>query len=127
MPEDPAMTRRPPLWLVALAVPVVALIAVVATRAVKGPSDAGAAPTGAHAIVIKSFAFHPPKLTVAKGTKVTVTNDDGTTHTLSARDGSFDTGDLGAGRRATITLDRTGTFSYFCKIHNYMTGTVVVR
>jgi plastocyanin len=127
MGEERVMTGRPPTWLVVLAVPVLALIAVVATRAVKGPSDAGAASSGAHAIVIKNFAFHPSTLTVSKGTSVTVTNGDGTTHTLSAKDGSFNTGDLGGGKRATIVLNKSGTFTYFCKIHNYMTGTVVVK
>ena len=56
-----------------------------------------------------------------------MSNLDGATHTLTARDGSFDTGELGGGKTAFITLNTTGTFPYYCKIHNYMTGTVVVR
>jgi plastocyanin len=126
MGEEHVM-NRPPTWLVVLAVPVLALIAVVVTRAVKGPSDAAAVNTDAHSIVIKNFAFHPSTLTVAKGTSLTVTNSDATTHTFSAKDGSFNTGDLGGGKRATIVLNKAGTFTYFCKIHNYMTGTVVVK
>ena len=121
------MTGRPPTWLLALAVPVIALIAVLVTRAVEGPSEATVARAGANAVVIKSFAFHPPKLTVTKGTTVKVTNADGTTHTLSARDDSFGTGDLDSGQTATIALNRSGTFSYFCQIHNFMTGTLVVQ
>lgn len=57
------MTGRPPTWLLALAVPVIALIAVLVTRAVEGPSESTVARAGANAVVIKSFAFHPPKLT----------------------------------------------------------------
>jgi len=121
------MTQRPPTLLVALAVPIVALIAVFATRAIEGPSSTTAVKAGAHAIVIKNFSFHPATLTVAKGTTIKVTNGDGTTHTLSARNGSFSTGDLAAGKSATIALNKAGTFSYYCKIHNYMTGTVVVK
>ena len=62
------MTGRPPTWLVALAVPVIALIAVVVTRAVEGPSSSSTvARAGANAVVIQNFAFHPQKVTVAKG------------------------------------------------------------
>jgi plastocyanin len=123
------MTRRPPTVLLVLAVPVVALIAVLATRAIQGPSDttAATAKAGAHAIVIKDFKFGPPTLTVAKGTTLKVANADGTTHTLSAKNASFTTGDLASGKSATIKLNRAGTFSYYCKIHNYMTGTLVVK
>lgn len=121
------MPRRPPVALVVLAVPIVALIAILVTRAVAGPSDATSAKAGAHSIVIKNFSFHPSTVSVAKGTTVKVTNDDGTTHTFSARNGSFDTGDLSGGAHGTITLNRAGKFSYYCKIHNYMTGTLVVK
>jgi plastocyanin len=121
------MTRRPPTWLLALAVPAIALIAILVTRAVEGPSGSTVSPAGANAVVIKNFAFHPPKVTVAKGDTLKVTNADDTTHTLSARDDSFGTGDLDGGGTATIALERSGTFSYFCKIHNFMTGTLVVK
>jgi plastocyanin len=120
-------TRRPPTWVLVLAVPVVALIAVVATRAAKGPSSSTVAAGGAHAVVVKNFAFHPPKLTAARGSVIEVTHDDGVTHTLSARDGSFSTGNLGSGKTATIALEKAGTFRYFCQIHTFMTGTMVVR
>ena len=110
-------------------VPAIALVAVLATSAIKGSSDttsASASPQ-AHAIVIKNFSFVPPTLTVPKGTKLKVTNEDGATHTLTADDGSFDTGDLSGGKTTVLTLDTTGTFQYHCKIHQYMTGKLVVR
>ena len=122
------MTTRPPPTLVLLvAVPVIALIAALATRAAKGPSSSTVAKAGAHTVVIKNFSFHPPKLTVARGSAIKVTNGDGVTHTFSARDGSFSTGDLAGGKTATIALNKSGTFSYYCKIHNYMIGTLEVQ
>jgi plastocyanin len=121
------MTRRPPTLLLVLAVPVVALIAVLATRAIEGPSDTTVPTAGGHAIVIKNFAFHPPTLTVAKGTTLKVTNADGTTHTFSARNGSFTTGDLGGGKSAGVALNQAGTFQYYCMIHTYMHGILVVK
>ena len=59
------------------------------------------------------------------GAAVTVTNDDGTVHTLTADKGQFDTGDLDGGakrhhhhRRSPASTRTTAT------IHNYMTGTI---
>jgi plastocyanin len=123
----PNLMHRPPTFVVALAVPVIALVAVIGTRVIEGPSSSGTdARAGANAVVIKNFAFAPSKLSVADGATLKVTNDDGTTHTFTARDGDFDTGDLGGGKTATITLKKTGTFNFFCQIHNFMTGTLVV-
>jgi plastocyanin len=122
------MTRRPPTLLLALAVPVIALVAVVATRAVEGPSPSTVASAGsANAVVIKNFEYEPPDLIVTQGSSVEVTNADDAAHTLTAKDDSFGTGDLGDGESAMITLEQSGTFSYYCKIHNYMTGTLVVK
>jgi plastocyanin len=119
--------RRARTVLCALAVPVVALIAVVVTRVVAGPSDASAAPTKANAVVIKNFAFSPDDPTVARGSTIEITNDDGSTHTFSAKDGSFNTGELGGGKSKAVKVDRAGTFAFYCQIHTYMTGTLVVR
>ena len=60
-------------------------------------------------------------------TPVAVTNDDGTVHTLTADDGSFDTGNLDGGAEKTITVAAPGTYAYHCDIHNYMTGTIEAR
>lgn len=118
--------RWSPLRL-ALGVLVVALIAVVVTRWVEGPSMTSAAPSGAHAIVIKNFSFTPTRLTVAGGTTVKVTNADQVPHTLTSDDGSFDAGEIGVGKTKTIVLKRPGTFTYSCQIHPSMTGTLVVK
>jgi plastocyanin len=130
MTNEAATTRRPPTWVLALAVPALALIAVIATRALEGPTGAGTATSpraGANAVIIRNFAFAPDRLTVPVGTVLKVTNEDGSTHTLTARDGAFTTGELDGGRSATVELTRAGSFAYYCKIHNYMTGTVVVK
>ncbi len=119
---------RPPTFVLALAVPVIALVAIAGTRVIEGPSSSGATvQAGANAVVIKDFAFVPPKLTVPVGTTLKVSNADSATHTLTARDGDFNTGDLGGGQKATIVLKKAGTFEYYCKFHDYMTGTLVVK
>ena len=60
------------------------------------------------------------------GTTLTVTNADSDAHTLTADDGSFDTGTIDPGASATITLDQPGTYTYHCNFHQSMTGTITV-
>ena len=69
--------------------------------------------------------FDPPKLTVAAGTTLLVANVGGKPHTLTADNGSFDTGivDPGAeggrfaGKNASVTLNQAGTFKFHCEVH----------
>lgn len=127
MTSTPASAdKRMSTLVVALAVPLVALIALVVTRAVEGPSPATAASSG-KGIVIKNFAFSPKTLTLAPGTRLQVTNADATQHTFTADDGAFATGVLAGGKHAVVTVNKAGTYRYHCDIHPNMTGTLVVR
>ena len=99
-----------------------------------GDSDEPAAPggggepaAGGSEVVIEGFAFSPTPLEVAPGTTITVTNRDSATHTLTADDGSLDTGNLGQGESATVTVGQAGEIPYFCKIHDYMKGVIRVQ
>lgn len=83
------------------------------------------------AVTIKGFAFSPVTLTVDKGTVVTWTNNDSTTHTVTSganrtKDGKFDQ-QLSAGSEGSVTFDTAGSFDYFCQIHSSMKATVVVK
>jgi hypothetical protein len=78
------------------------------------------------AVSIADFAFTPDLLTVEPGAEVTWTNEDPTAHTVTAGDGSFDSGPLEDGAWFSYRFDRPGTFSYACVIHPTMRGTVRV-
>ncbi len=39
---------------------------------------------------------------------------------------AFDLGRQGTGRPSSHTFTQSGTYPYFCNLHNYMKGTVVV-
>lgn len=88
-------------------------------------STAGPAATSS-TLSIKDFAFTPAALTVKSGTPVTVTNNDSATHTWTATDKTFDSGDLATGKSFTFTFTKPGTYSYVCSIHAAMHGTVTV-
>ncbi len=86
----------------------------------------GKAATGALAVEIKDFAFHPASVTVNVGDTITWTNQDTAPHTATANDGSFDTGNLNKGQSGSHTFTKAGTFAYICSIHPNMKGTVTV-
>jgi plastocyanin len=80
-----------------------------------------------HAVAIKDFKFDPPTLEVAAGDTITFTNEDGAPHTATANDKSFDTGRLGKGESASVTIANAGSFDYICTFHPMMKGNVTAK
>jgi plastocyanin len=77
--------------------------------------------------------FVPETLTVSTGTTVTWTNGDSTLHTVtsgSAESGNsgteFDSSYLAAGKTFQHQFGTAGTFDYYCTLHPWMKGKVVV-
>jgi plastocyanin len=81
---------------------------------------------GDPAVGIADFHFTPATLTIHVGDTVTWTNSGPSGHTATARDGSFNTGQLSRGHSASHTFTAPGTYAYFCSIHPFMHGTVTV-
>ena len=75
-----------------------------------------------------SLNFSPERVVVIIGVNntLTFTNKDTATHTVTAVDGSFNSGDIKAGQSWTYTFGTAGSFDYYCIYHNWMRGTVVV-
>lgn len=80
-----------------------------------------------HEVRIEGFEFVPVDLTVAAGDTIVFVNKDGAPHTATADDKSFDTGRLGRNEAGEITLSEAGTFTYFCKFHRNMKGSITVN
>lgn len=78
-------------------------------------------------ITLANFAFSPASITVKAGTKVTWTNKDSTTHTVTSDTGVFNSGNLAPNASFSFTFSNTGTFTYHCSIHPSMTGSIVVQ
>ncbi|MDQ3895898.1 MAG: cupredoxin domain-containing protein [Actinomycetota bacterium] len=108
-----------------------ALLAPLALLAVGcGGSGGGAQSTSAGkttSVTIKNIAFQPVRVEVAAGQTVTWRFEDSATpHTVTAADGSFDSGTKTSGR-FSHRFDKPGTYDYTCTIHpQQMRGTVVV-
>ncbi len=75
---------------------------------------------------IVDFAFDASSITVEAGSTVTWTNVGDATHTVTADDGSFDSGDLATDDTYSVTFDEPGTYTYACSIHPDMIGEIIV-
>jgi plastocyanin len=91
-----------------------------------GPMAPASSMGGMQSAEIKGFAFQPKKLEVPVGTTVIWTNGDGAQHSVTARDGSFDSGLFARGGTFTQKFDAAGTVAYFCTRHGSMMGEVKV-
>ena len=78
-------------------------------------------------VEISGFAFAPATITIPVGTTVTWFNKDSVAHTVSSREGVFDSGNLSGGATFSYTFDQKGSFEYYCKIHPSMRGKVIVE
>jgi plastocyanin len=88
---------------------------------------AAAAPAAGTAVAIEAFAFAPPTVTVQAGQPVTWENHDPADHTVTAEDGSFDSGTMAEGASFETTFDSPGEYRYICALHPGMKGTVTVE
>jgi hypothetical protein len=87
----------------------------------------GSNPPPSGQVFIQSNMFNPSSVNVSKGTTVTWTNKDNTTHTVTSKTNLFDSGDMSGGKVFSHTFPDAGTFTYYCKYHSGMNGTVVVQ
>jgi plastocyanin len=97
------------------------------------PDTSAAAPrqtgdtTGATVVRIASLAFGRGEIHVRAGVRVQWVNGDQVQHSVSADDGSFDSGLIDPGKAYERVFDRPGTYAYHCTPHPFMTGRVVVE
>ena len=91
------------------------------------PPAAAAVAVGAPPeIAISQFTF--TSVTVAPGETLTVDNLDGVEHTVTATDGSFDSGVVNAGAAIGLVAPALpGVYSFFCAVHPSMTGQLTVQ
>ncbi len=66
---------------------------------------------------IVDFAFKPKRLEIPQGSRVLWLNKGDETHTVTARNGDFDSGELAPGEKFSYKFLDTGVFRYYCEIH----------
>jgi plastocyanin len=73
-----------------------------------------------------SNSFSPNPAEVKVGETVTWVNDDSGRHTVTSKDGVFESELMGKGQSFSYTFDKAGEYPYYCSPHPHMAGTVVV-
>lgn len=78
-----------------------------------------------HSVTIKieNFKYAQPVLTIAVGTTVEWENEDTAPHTVTADDGTFDSGNMNKGDQFKFTFTKPGTYPYYCTYHGGPGGT----
>jgi plastocyanin len=72
------------------------------------------------------WGYAPGSRRVPVGTWVTWSNSGYEAHTVTALDGSFDSGELNPSEGFSWYFDQDGTYQYVCALHTWMTGKVIV-
>ena len=76
---------------------------------------------------MKSIAFQPSRIEITTGTTVAWSNSDAVEHTVTAIDRSFDSGNMAPGATWRYTFTKPGTYQFFCLLHPFMKGLVIVK
>jgi plastocyanin len=73
------------------------------------------------------YVFDPATLTIKAGTQVVWTNDSNAPHTVTSDTGVFNTpGNLTENQTFKVIFSKPGRYTYYCNIHTYMTGVIIV-
>jgi len=78
-------------------------------------------------VKIDNFSFTPKSLTVKVGAVVKWTNHDDLPHNIVSTGKKFSSPVLDTDQSFTYRFEEPGSYSYFCKIHPMMTGTIIVQ
>ena len=113
------------------------------TTAAGGAGGGGATAGGSTINILEGSSiqgspdYDPDELTVSAGAEVTVVNQDTVLHSATSGTGpqdpesaqQFDTSLINAGESATLSLAQVtpGQYDYYCMVHPYMTGKIVVQ
>lgn len=80
-----------------------------------------------HSVALKNSRFNPNLLFIKAGDTVVWTNQDMILHTVTAYEGSFDSGNLPPGATFTWTSTSPGVVPYHCNFHGLMVAVLVVQ
>ena len=79
-----------------------------------------------HKVIMEGMVFKPPSLTINSGDSVVWVNNDIVEHTATA-DGKFDSKLVAPAKSWRQMFKTKGSYSYVCKYHPTMKGTLVVK
>ena len=112
-----------------------------AAAAEKAAAEAAKAPMSAEVVPVSGSAspgcepecYDPSTVTISAGGTVTFVNTDTAPHTVTSGtatdgpDGVWDSSLIMIDMSYSVTLDNSGTYDYFCMVHPWMQGIVIVE
>jgi plastocyanin len=72
------------------------------------------------------YFFDPAKLSIKVGTQVVWVNDSNALHTVTSDTAVFDSGSFAQNKTYKYLFTKPDTYPYYCNLHLYMIGTIVV-
>jgi plastocyanin len=78
-------------------------------------------------ITIENYEYLPPLITISIGTTITWRNLDSVEHTVTDRNGAFDSSLFGRNETFSHLFTEAGEYDYYCIPHPFMTGKVIVE
>lgn len=119
--------------LLLLAIGIVPTFPVFADSSNVAISITGGSEAGQGCVTAKN-CYDPDTVTVLPKTTITWTNIDGTAHTVTSGKPTenytgevFDSGTIGPSATYSFMFISPGTYNYFCSIHPWMTGEIIVE
>ena len=92
------------------------------------PTDEVATPSARRIEVgILDFSFQPANIVTGRGSTIVWINKDTVNHTVTAEDGKFGSGSIAPGDSFTQRFDKIRTYSYSCRFHPEIKGTVTIQ
>ncbi|HEY2232102.1 MAG TPA: cupredoxin family copper-binding protein [Candidatus Angelobacter sp.] len=88
-------------------------------------NQSAAEPSANGQVIMKGMRFQPADLAVHPGETIEFKNEDIFAHTVTADDGSFDSGLIQPGSSWKMTVQKSGTIAYHCAPHPNMKATLV--
>ena len=81
---------------------------------------------------ISDSCYVPSVITINQGEKVTWSNEDVAFHSVTSGEYDtptdlFDSGHLDPGEKFSVSFDQSGEYDYFCTLHPWMKGKVLVE
>jgi len=89
--------------------------------------NATKAARASHEVVIDAVQFSPQIMVVHVGDTVTWTNKDPFPHTVTSKEGGFDSHDIAPVKTWSFVPRKKGVFEYLCTLHTTMKGTLKVE
>lgn len=102
-------------------------VVIVTPEASPSPTEAATPSAQRIKVNISSSGFQPANITTGRGSTIVWTNQDTVSHTVTAEDGRFDSGNIAPGDSFEQKFEKIRSYSYSCRFHQEMKGMVRIQ